>query len=150
MNKIITITAVAITSAGLIISGCTPGQNVPGATAAGAVAGGLAGGLLFQGSAAGIIGGALIGGIIGNVIGNKMDERDRSSMQNAIIVTPVNETVVWTNPDTGVTYRVTPTRVYYVNGNYCRDFTTRIYDGQWHVAHGKVCQVPNGSWSVVN
>jgi surface antigen len=150
MNKVITIMTVALTSAGLAISGCTPGNNVPGSTAAGAVAGGLAGGLLFKGSPAGIIGGALLGGIVGNAIGNQMDARDRAYMQNAIIVTPVHETVVWTNEDTGVIYRVTPTRVYYTSGRTCREYTTRAYvNGHWRVSSGRVCQYPGETWRVV-
>lgn len=151
MKKIIILMTVAVASTGLVVCGCTPGNNVPGATAAGAVAGGLAGGLIFQGSAAGIIGGALLGGIIGNMVGNQMDARDRAYMQNAIIVTPVNETVVWTNEDTGVTYRVTPTSNYYSNGNYCRQYTSRVYiNGQWRTAYGRTCQMPDGSWRIVN
>ena len=140
-----------VTTTGLILSGCTPGQNVPGATAAGAVAGGLAGGLLFKGSAAGIIGGALLGGIIGNAIGNQMDARDRARMENVIIVTPVNETVVWTNEETGVTYRVTPIKNYYYEGNYCREYTSRVYvNGRWQTAYGRACRMPDGSWELMN
>ena len=150
MKKVITLTVVAVTAAGLAVSGCTPGNNVPGSTAAGAVAGGLAGGLLFKGSAVGIIGGALLGGIIGNAIGNQMDARDRAYMQNAIIVTPVHETVVWTNEDTGVTYRVTPTRNYYYEGNYCREYTSRVYlNGRWQTAYGRTCRYPDNTWKVI-
>src|SRR6266478_91171 len=127
MKRLLTLMAVSVTSTGLLISACTPGQNVPGATAAGAVAGGLAGGLLFKGSAAGIIGGALIGGIIGNVIGNKMDAQDRARMQNAIVVVPVNQTTTWTNTSTGVTYQVTPINTYYSSGYTCRQYKTRVY-----------------------
>lgn len=151
MKKTITLMAVAIVSTGFLISGCTPGNNVPGSTAAGAVAGGLAGGLLFKGSAAGVIGGALLGGIIGNAIGNEMDARDRAYMQDVIIVTPIDETVVWTNEDTGVTYRVTPTRNYYSSGRYCREYTSRVYmNGRWQTAYGHACRTPDGSWRVVN
>lgn len=151
MKKILTLMAVSVTSAGLVLSACTPGNNVPGATAAGAVAGGLAGGLLFKGSAAGIIGGALLGGIIGNVIGNKMDEQDRARMQKAIIVVPINQTTTWTNTNTGVTYQVTPINTFYSSGNYCREYKTRVYlNGEWQTAYGRVCQMPDGTWRPVN
>lgn len=151
MNKTVTFIVVAVTSTGLLTTGCTPGNNVPGSTAAGAVAGGLVGGLLFKGSAAGIIGGALLGGIIGNRIGNQMDARDRAYMQNAIIVTPIHETVVWTNVDTGVTYRVTPTDEYYSSGHYCRSYTTKVYmNGDWQTAYGRSCKMSDGTWRVVN
>ena len=151
MKKITQLLAVTITTAGLVVSGCTPGYNVPGATAAGAVAGGLAGGLIFNGSAAGIIGGALLGGIIGNAVGNQMDARDRAYMQSTIIETPIDETVTWTNLDTGVTYRVTPTRTYYSGGYFCRQYTTRVYMKRyWQTAYGRACRMPDGSWRVMN
>ncbi len=72
-------------------------------------------------------------------------------MQNAIIVTPVHETVVWTNEETGVMYRVTPTRVYYYEGRYCREYTSRVYmNGQWRTAYGRACKMPDGSWRIVS
>ncbi len=152
MKKVITLMVGFVAASGFVLSGCTPGNNVPGSTAAGAVAGGLAGGLLFKGSPAGIIGGALIGGIIGNAVGNQMDARDRAYMENAIIVTPIDQTVVWTNEDTGVTYRVTPTRSYYSSGNnYCREYTSRVYiNGHWQTAYGRACKAPDGSWRIVS
>lgn len=151
MKKMIILATATITALGLVVAGCTPGNNVPGSTAAGAVAGGLAGGLLFKGSAAGIIGGALLGGIIGNAIGNQMDARDRAYMQNAIIIGPVDETIAWTNEETGVTYRVTPTRDYYREGSYCRDYTSRVYiNGRWQTAYGHACRTPGGTWRIVD
>ncbi len=142
--------AITITSTGLLISGCTPGKNVPGATAAGAVAGGLAGGLLFKGSAAGMIGGALLGGIIGNAIGNRMDANDRARMQSAVVLVPEDRTTIWTNTRTGVTYEVTPIHSYYSTGYYCREYKTRVYlNGRWQTAYGRMCQMPNGTWRAV-
>ena len=151
MKKWVTFATVATATAGLLLTGCTPGQNVPGATAAGAVAGGLAGGLLFKGSTAGIVGGALLGGIVGNVIGNQMDARDRANMQQAIVVVPVNQTTTWTNTQTGVTYRVTPVRVYRSSGYPCREYRTQVYvNGRWHTEYGRICRTPNATWRVVN
>lgn len=151
MNKLLTLTAVAVTSTGLLLTGCTPGNNVPGSTVAGAVGGGLIGGLLFKGSPVGIIGGALLGGIVGNAIGNQMDANDRAYMMNAIEVAPIHETIVWTNEDTGVVYRVTPTRVYYYEGSYCREYTSRVYiNGRWQTAYGRACRTPYGSWRIVS
>ncbi len=150
MKKWVSWAAVTVTAAGLMVAGCTPGNNVPGATTAGAVAGGLAGGLLTNGSAAGIIGGALLGGIIGNAVGNNMDQQDRMRMGTAIIEVPVNETTTWTNLNTGVTYRVTPLREYYYEGDYCREYTSRVnINGQWQTAYGRACQMPDGTWRVV-
>lgn len=60
--------------------GCTPGHNVPGATASGAIAGGLVGNELFHGKGhvPGIIGSSLVGGIIGDQVGQSMDRNDQA------------------------------------------------------------------------
>lgn len=135
----------------MLISGCTPGNNVPGSTLAGATAGGLAGGLLFHGSPAGIVGGALLGGIVGDAIGNQMDARDHAMMGNAIVSAPIRKTTQWTNDRTGTTYRVTPTRDYYSNDCYCREYTSKInVNGQWQTAYGRACKMPDGSWKIVS
>ena len=65
MKKITTIGATVILAVGL--TGCTPGNNIPGATIAGTAAGGLLGAALFHGSGAwiGILGGGLVGVVIG-------------------------------------------------------------------------------------
>lgn len=150
MKKWVTWAAATVTAAGLMITGCTPENNVPGATAAGAVAGGLVGGLLGSGSALGIIGGALIGGILGNAIGNQMDQQDRLRAGPAIVEVPVGQTTTWTNLNTGVTYTIEPLREYYYEGDYCRDYTSRVkINGQWQTAYGRACQMSDGSWRVV-
>src|SRR3989344_2617861 len=83
MKKITTLGVTAVLAVGL--AGCTPGDNIPGATLAGTAAGGLLGAALFQGSGAwiGVLGGALVGGVIGNFVGKRMDERDQMNMANA-------------------------------------------------------------------
>jgi surface antigen len=150
MKKWVAWVAVTITASGLMVAGCTPENNVPGATVAGAVAGGLVGGLIFKGPA-GVIGGALLGGIIGNAIGNQMDQQDRMRMEAAIVEIPVDETTTWTNVRTGVTYRVTPMREYYYLGDYCREYTSRVnVNGRWETAYGRACQMPDGTWKITS
>jgi surface antigen len=150
MKKIVTIGATIVMTAGLV--GCTPGNNIPGATIAGTAAGGLLGAALFEGSGAwiGILGGALIGGVIGNFVGKKMDENDRERMAHAIIVTPVGEEVTWTNSHE-VTYIVRPIHVYHHHHHYCREYqTTVIIGGQQKKAFGRACRMPDGQWKMVS
>ena len=150
MKKLMIFATAATMAIGL--SACTPGQNVPGSTAAGAIAGGLAGGLLFHGSGqwAGIVGGALLGGIVGNQIGQSMDRRDRANMQSAIVKTPVGQEATWTNSKTDTTYVVRPVKQYKYHSMYCREFQTRIKIGnKWRNGYGRACRQPDGSWKIV-
>lgn len=147
-----------VTIAAFNMVGCTPGNNVPGATATGAVAGGLIGNELFHGrnAFAGVIAGALVGGLIGNQVGEYMDRQDRINMQSAIINTPVNQQATWTSDHPGpngqrVTYTVRPVRNYYTPRRhlYCREYqTTVIIGGQPKRAFGKACRMPDGSWKM--
>lgn len=139
------------------MAGCTPGNNVPGSTAAGALAGGLIGNQIFHGeknSFAGVLAGALIGGIIGNKIGNYMDEQDKVNMKSAIVNTPVNQQASWTSDKSGpngqpVTYTVRPVRNYQANNEYCREYQTTVtVGGKAQQAYGKACRQPDGSWKI--
>ncbi|HLD84168.1 MAG TPA: glycine zipper domain-containing protein [Coxiellaceae bacterium] len=141
------------------MTSCTPGNNVPGATATGALAGGLIGNQIFHGrnAFAGVIAGALIGGVIGNRIGVHMDEQDKINMQSAIIHTPVNQEATWTSNQAGpngepVTYQVKPTRVYtsQATHRYCREYQTTVtVGGKTEQAFGKACRMPDGQWKIV-
>jgi surface antigen len=137
--------------------GCTPGNNVPGATGAGALAGGLIGNELFHGknAFAGVLAGALIGGIVGNRIGNYMDAQDKANMQNAITTVPVGQQATWTSANEGpngqpVTYSVTPVRAYQTSSHrYCREYQTTVtVGGKVQRAYGHACRQPDGSWKI--
>ncbi len=152
MNKVSKMTALAVLGAGLAIGlgGCTPGNNTPGATVAGAGIGAVAGAALFDGSPLGIIAGGLIGGVIGNSVGQNMDRQDRANMQSAIINTQVGSESTWTNQNTNTTYTVRPVRNYHANGNYCREYQTKVLvNGKQRRAYGKACRMPDGSWKIV-
>lgn len=150
MKKIVTLGTAVVMAAGLV--GCTPGNNIPGATIAGTAAGGLLGAALFHGSGAwiGILGSALVGGVVGNFVGKKMDENDRERMANAVVTTPVGEEATWTNSH-DVTYTVRPIRQYHHHNRYCREYQTTVtIGGQQKKAYGKACRTPDGQWKIVS
>lgn len=154
MRKLILVSVLGVMAFEMV--GCTPGNNVPGSTAAGALAGGLIGNQIFHGrnAFAGVLAGALVGGIIGNRIGNYMDQQDRINMQSAIINTPVNQQASWTNTHAGpdgqpVTYTVRPVRNYTYENRYCREYQTTVtVGGKMQRAYGKACRQPDGSWKI--
>ena len=120
----------------------------------GAALGGLLGGALTGGDDkwAGALAGALVGGAIGNQVGKRMDAQDKKNMESAITTTPVGSQAQWTNQQTAITYKVTPTKQYKTASNqYCREYTTSVkVDGQWQNAYGKACRQPDGSWKMVS
>lgn len=72
----------------------------------------------------GAVVGAVLGGLVGRKIGAYMDDRDRRQTAAALENNPTHQTSSWTNPDTGYTYSVTPTRTYAGDDDTpCRDFT---------------------------
>lgn len=149
MNKIVTIGAMTVLAGGLV--GCSPGNNVPGATITGGAVGGLLGAAFFHGSGAwiGILGSALVGGVIGNFVGKKMDANDKARMAQAVTTTPVGKQAQWTNSH-HVTYTVTPVKNYHRQGKYCREYRTKVQIGnRTRNAYGRACRQPDGSWKIV-
>ncbi|HEY9163208.1 MAG TPA: RT0821/Lpp0805 family surface protein, partial [Magnetovibrio sp.] len=118
---------------------------------AGTVVGGVLGGVLGsnvgggKGQTAGTIAGVLIGAILGGQIGKSMDETDRMmaerTAQRTLETTPSGQTSTWSNPDSGHSGTITPTRTYRsASGADCRDYETTVYiDGQREVATGVAC-----------
>lgn len=110
-----------------LLAGCeTPSKRSTGAVLGG-IAGGVPGNQVGGGSGrtAAIIVGTLVGVYIGGSIGQQMDENDHYRSQQALESNPVNRTSSWSNPDTGNSYQVTPTRTYETASGPCREYTPR-------------------------
>jgi surface antigen len=119
----------------------------------GAVLGGVVGGVV--GSRASdrnrpiaIVAGTVIGAVIGAKIGRSIDDTDRGCMGHALELAGENNTVVWTNQATGVTYQLTPTRNFGDKQNPCREFRTIVSVGQKRDSiAGSACRRGNGEWA---
>ena len=118
----------------------------------GGVVGGVAGSKIGKGDdrAAATIVGTIVGAMIGGSIGRSMDQADVACVGQALEYGQENAPVAWANPDTGAEYRVTPTRTYQQNGDYCREFTREaIIGGKREQIYGTACRQPDGSWQMV-
>jgi surface antigen len=110
-----------------------------------ALAGGTPGSMAAAGAA-----GALVGGFLGN----RLDERDkrmaREAANRAFESARTGESMEWSNPDTGNSGSVTPTKTYQLaNGQYCRQYTQDIVvGGETHQTHGTACRQADGTWEV--
>jgi surface antigen len=149
-------TAFAVSSA-LALSGCAEGNNEAGSTMIGAGLGGLLGAKFGRGDGqvAMAVLGTVAGAAIGNKMGKNMDKVDRMKMRDAeqrAYSAPMNETIIWKNPDSGHSGTVTPVREgRRQNGQYCREFQSEInVGGQREKGYGTACQQPDGSWKIVS
>jgi len=126
-----------------------------------AVLGSLLGGAVGVGIAAAagggtgaMLGAGLGGMLIGGLIGNRLDARDKrmasEAAQKAFESNRAGQASVWSNPDTGNSGTITPTRTTQLaNGQYCREYKQTItVGGQTENAYGTACRQPDGSWKI--
>src|SRR3954465_6120202 len=138
--------AVVIALAG----GCeTPPTKEQKGTIAGAVVGGVVGSTIGGGTGrtVAIVAGTLAGAGVGGNMGQKRDEADRLKAAQALETTRTGEQTSWTNPDSGASYTMTPTRTYEAKGEPCRDFTVDgKVGGKPEKISGTACRQSDGSW----
>ncbi len=120
----------------------------------GALAGSQIGG--GKGQLAAVAIGALGGAFLGGQIGKSMDDVDRmkanTAQQHALERQPDGMASAWSNPNTGHSGRVTPTRTYQTAyGENCREYRHEVViDGQRETAKGTACRQSDGTWRTIN
>ena len=159
VNKI-----VAAAIAGFLLLGLTAcGGNQYGTKqTGGAVLGGVVGGLLGsqvgsgKGRLAATAAGAVLGVFLGSELGKSLDKADRIQARQtanaAFENNQAGQTSTWSNPDSGHSGSVTPTKTVYTSGNEpCRDYETTVnIVGRTETATGRACRQPDGTWKIVN
>jgi surface antigen len=121
----------------------------------GGVVGGVAGGAIGSEAARGgterdvaIVVGAVIGAAIGAEIGRRMDKTDRSCVGHSLELANDGQSVRWTNPNTRVTYQLTP-----LDAGHGRDGCRRfmlIAHGSFGLNEGRTvaCSDGHGVWQL--
>lgn len=123
----------------------------------GGVAGGVVGGVIGSEVSKGspnanrniaIVVGTVIGATIGSEIGRRMDKTDRSCVGHSLELAEIGRSVRWTNPNTRVTYQLTPlNEVPRQDG--CRSFRL-VAHGNFGLSEGRTVACPddNGVWTL--
>ena len=146
--------SVLVLSLAILMVSCTQVNHEGIGMASGGLVGGLIGSQFGGGAGkvAAAAGGAFIGAVLGGQIGKYMDKQDAAEMQRALETAPTGKAISWRNPDSGNSYRVTPTRTYYVHDHQpCREYTTRaMIGGKAEQVYGKACRQADGSWQIVS
>ena len=153
----------------LVLSACAQnGDNMRGAlngggvnksdigTLAGAGLGAWGGSNIGKGSGniAAIAGGTLLGALAGHEVGASLDRADmtyyNNASQRALETAKAGTTSSWSNPDSGHSGTITPTRTINTpDGNVCREYTQTIdIGGKSEQAFGKACRQSDGSWQI--
>jgi surface antigen len=122
----------------------------------GAVLGGVAGGVIGSEVGKGdnrnaaIVVGTVIGAAIGYEIGRRMDVTDRSCVGHALELTEPGRTVTWTNPNTRVSYKLTPTEDA-ARADGCRKFRL-VATGGFGLSEGRTVACPrsDGTWDLAS
>ncbi|MBL0932257.1 MAG: glycine zipper 2TM domain-containing protein [Alphaproteobacteria bacterium] len=148
----------AVGAIALSLAACAEGgqkENV------GTVLGGIGGAVLGsqfgggRGQLVGVAVGTLAGAFLGREVGKSLDKADQAHMQRAETAAqtaPVGQRISWSNPDSGNSGTVTPTREGRDQaGNQCREYQTTVtVGGKQEQAYGTACRQQDGSWKVVN
>jgi len=159
MRKPVAMAMAAVLSLGLL-SGCVTdqGNKQTMGTLLGAGLGGFAGSKIGggKGQLAATAAGVLLGGFLGNSMGQSLDRADQAYLakaQNQALEAPVGQTISWSNPESGNSGYVTPTRVGRdtSTGAYCREYQTEvIVGGESQVGYGTACRMPDGDWKITS
>jgi surface antigen len=142
----------------IVLTGCATGGGQTGISkqSAGMVIGGILGGYLARDIGGGkeeetaaIIIGTLAGAAIGGAIGRSMDDVDRLKTGTTLETVRTGVSSQWVNPDTGNSFRVTPTQTMITSGGPCRNFTIdALVDGAQQAVSGVACRQNDGSWLI--
>ena len=120
---------------------CNNGSAITG-TVIGGIVGALVGNQFGHHRGLPTVGGSLIGALIGNQIG----QANEGCAAQALEYAKPDTQVVW-NDNNGATYEVVPQAAYQDNGQYCREYQTKIMvEGQIQPASGTACRQPDGTW----
>jgi surface antigen len=149
-----------VVAAVLALGACQSGQG-PDKTDIGTILGGVGGavaGAQFghgTGRVAAAAAGTLIGAFVGREVGKSLDKADMAAAHQAQTqahTAPIGEQIAWSNPETGHSGTVTPTRQGTdQSGNQCREFQSTVtIGGKTEQAYGTACRQPDGSWKVLN
>jgi surface antigen len=98
-----------------------------------------------------IIAGAAIGALLGAKIGREIDAADQACIGHALELAAEKRTVAWTNPATGVAYRLRPVANQPRGAEPCREFLLEASAGKSRNATKAIaCRRGEGQWELLS
>lgn len=118
-------------------------------TVIGGVIGGAVGSTVGEGDdrIIAIILGTVLGAVIGNQIGKELDEADRGCIGHSLELSRDRRPVYWVNPNSGLSYTVTPISSFTAKGLSCRNYDLLVRgDGIKRSKRERACLGNDGNW----
>ncbi len=109
-----------------------------------------------KGNIAAIAAGTLLGAFLGSEVGASLDRADVAyhdrTAQTAFESSKTGISSSWSNPDSGHSGTITPTKTYQTAaGPDCREYTQTITVGnKSQEGYGTACRQQDGSWKILN
>ncbi len=136
----------------------TMGEKETIGSVAGGVIGGLAGSQIGKGKGNLIAtaAGSVLGYILGKEVGATLDKVDQLHAERtateALETNLTGKTSSWSNPDSGNSGTITPTKTSYLeSGQPCREYQQSVtVDSEIYQTSGKACRNEDGIWYIAN
>ncbi|MEO5364056.1 MAG: glycine zipper domain-containing protein [Magnetococcus sp. DMHC-8] len=138
---------------GLLVAPVALRADAGGGATAGALSGALVGSLTGPAKhrAGNTLIGAVAGGLLGYAIGNEAEQQGRMVVHHSLETSPSYQTATWVNPETQVTYLVTPQPAREMQGRICRDVTIQAtIEGRQENLAGLSCRDEYGQWRLMD
>lgn len=139
----------------VIVTGCENPKQAIGTVGGGALGAWAASNIgKGKGNVVATAVGGVLGALAGGYIGGQLDKADREhaelTAQRALESSKTGQVAQWTNPDSGHSGTIVPTRTFQSEGRHCREYTQTIrIGGKVQEAYGKACRTPDGTWQII-
>ncbi|MBF0340030.1 MAG: hypothetical protein HQL95_03600 [Magnetococcales bacterium] len=95
--------------------------------------------------------GAVAGGLLGYSVGNEREKQGRGVVYRSLEYSPSYQTTTWVNPESRVSYVVTPRPVTQVQGRSCREVEIQgVIDSRRDTMTGLACRDETGQWRLTD
>ena len=144
---------VPLTVTGLLVVPMVVHADAGAGAGVGALEGALVGSLIgpAKSRAGNSLIGAVTGGLLGYAVGNEAEKQGSVMVNQTLERAPSYATTTWVNPETNVTYLVTPQPPQDVQGRICREVTIQAsIEGKQENLAGLSCRDANGQWQLTD
>ncbi|MEO5354958.1 MAG: hypothetical protein H7835_17330 [Magnetococcus sp. XQGC-1] len=95
--------------------------------------------------------GGVAGGLLGYAMGNEAEKQGRVVINQTLETAPSRTTTTWVNPETNITYLVTPQPAVQTQGRICREVNIQAsIDGKQETLSGLSCRDEYGQWRLTD
>ncbi|MBF0417536.1 MAG: hypothetical protein HQL86_04730 [Magnetococcales bacterium] len=144
---------VSLTLTGLLVAPAQPRADAGSGAAVGALTGAMVGSLSgpMKNRVENSLIGGVAGGLLGYAVGNERERQGSTVVYRSLEYAPSYQTTTWVNPESRVSYIVTPRPVTHVSGQVCREVEIQAtIDARRESLTGLSCRDSAGQWRLMD